>query len=767
MRSALISMLALAALALYQQWVNRHEAVEGWLTWILLTIWGWQLVLAASMLLAGHAVVVRLLGIRPRSLAELFALAMPAGALAFVLGLYVAGFLGLLRPWFAVLWPPGLALLSLWCERNHLTDVRAWLVRHRLRPAPLEPFRLVATGLGLLAVVLTYLHNLSPAAITYDAAWTHLSIAQDYAREGRIVPFLADWPKTLPHLGSVLNTWGFLVPGLGQPAAKWMMALHTEFVFFLWTLVSIAATMIRLGSYRPGAWAAMFLFPAFFVYDHCLGGGADHFLAFWSAPILLALYETVATRAPRFWLMLAIVLSGALLTKSQAVMLVVPATAILLFVLLRDSLRHLRGARSPGWRRIWLPPLAALAAALVLTAPHFGASLVYHGNPLYPFAQDLFTGSTPTVPGAAVFADYILRSSGSHPPSTLVEQAKSLAIAVATFPCHPHVPESGALFAFALVLAPLVPRARSLWFALLFALATLVVWNLTYPQGRNLQGVLPVVAVVTGAVLLRALELGRLARLGVGLLLLFQIIAGFDSFFATPDRLADAVSLIRSSHDGRADRRLAEYQRDYLELGGSLPRNAVVLMHTMHTNLGINRPILHDGLGFQSLIDPRALRTARALYLRLRELGVTHIVYEPHGSAAVTRQGEVVFDALAARYQESGRSFGGMRVFALPAEPPPEEPDYEVLVANIHEQGDGLYDVADLGTVEDLPRTMRARKPPKEPLTEGNALALLSRARVVLRGRDAQLAPAVEEELSARFEPHISYSDFSVFVRKP
>jgi hypothetical protein len=711
--------------------------------------------------------VVRLLGIPPRSLAELLALAMPAGAIAFVLGLFVAGFLGLLRPWFAVLWPFGLALLALWSERNHLTKVRAWLARHRLRPAALGPFRLVATGLGLLAVVLAYLQSLSPAAMTYDAAWTHLSIAQDYAREGRIVPFLADWPKTLPHLGSVLNTWSFLVPGLDQPAEKWMMALHTEFVFFLWTLVSVAAVMIRLGGYRPGAWAAVFLFPAFFVYDHCLGGGADHFLAFWSTPILLALYETVATRALRWWLMLAVVLSGAILTKSQAVMLVVPATAILLVVLLRDTLRHLLKPRSPGWRRIWLPPAAAVAATLALTAPHFGANLVYHGNPLYPFAQDVFTGSRPTVPDAAVFADYLLRSSGSHPPSTLVDQAKSLAVAVLTFPCHPHVPESGALFAVALVLALLLPRARALRFALLFAVSTLVVWNLTYPQGRNLQGVLPVVAVVTGAVLVRALALGRLARFGVVLLLLFQVIAGLDAFFATPDRLASAVSLIRSSHDGRADKRFADFQRDYLELGASLPKKAVVLMHTMHTNLGINRPILHDGFGFQSLIDPRTLRTARALYLRLREVGVTHIVYEPHGSAAVTRQGEVVFDAFAARYQGSGRSFGGMRVFAMPSAPPPEEPDYEVLVVRIHEQDDGLYDVADLGTVEDLPREMRARKPPKVPFSEANALALLSRARVVLRGRDAQLPPTVTEALSARFDEYVSYSDFSVFIRKP
>ena len=36
---------------------------------------------------------------------------------------------------------------------------------------------------------------MSPDAINYDASWNHLVIAQDYAREGRIVPFPGDWMR--------------------------------------------------------------------------------------------------------------------------------------------------------------------------------------------------------------------------------------------------------------------------------------------------------------------------------------------------------------------------------------------------------------------------------------------------------------------------------------------------------------------------------------------------------------------------------------------
>jgi len=766
-RSVVVGLVALAALGVSIQWLDERTPVSTWLAWSLLTIWGWQLVLAASMVLVGHAVVVGWLGVRPRSLAETLAFAVPVGALAFALGIFVAGFLGWLRPWFAVAWPLALVLLAQKSDRTRPLALRDWLHRYRPRSRAIELFSLLATGFGLIAVGLAYLQNFSPDSITFDAAWTHLTIAQDYAREGRIVPFLADWPKNLPHLGSIINTWSFLVPGLKLPAAKYMMALHTEFVFMLWTLVAVAAGMARLGGYRRGGWAAMFLFSAFFVYDHVLGGGADHFLAFWSVPVFLALLEIVTTRATRWWIVLAIVMAGAVMTKMQAVLLVAPAASILVVALLRDLVIRWRQGRWPAGQNPWRGPLAAGATALLLTAPHFGANLAYHHNPFYPFAQDIFTGSTPTVPDATLFADNLLRHWGQHPPPTLARQARTLVNAVATFPCHSDAPESGALFAVALLLAPFLPRARPIWFGLIFALGGLSTWILTYPQSRNLQGILPVVAVVTGAALVRARLLGRLARIGVSALLFLQVIAGFDSFFAGTGRINNAVALIRSSRDRRADSRFDHYQREHLEIGRSLPRNAVVLLHIKHTNLGIDRPILHDALGFQSLIDPRTFRTARQLYLSLKQLGVTHVVIEHNPSApAETRQGEVVFDTLAISCQQDTQSFGNVRVFPLPADPPPEEPDYEALLVGMSDQPDGLYDVADLDTVETLPARLQARKPPKVTMAQEPAVALIGRARAVLRGRDARLEGDAEQQLANHFDKFGTYDGFTVFVRR-
>jgi hypothetical protein len=244
-----------------------------------------------------------------------------------------------------------------------------------------------------------------------------------------------------------------------------------------------------------------------------------------------------------------------------------------------------------------------------------------------------------------------------------------------------------------------------------------------------------------------------------------QVIAGFDNFLGNPDRINDAISLIRSGRNGRAQSRFDDYQRPYIALGRSLPSDAVVLLHTMHTNLGIDRTILHDGMGFQSLIDARTFHNAREYYLRLKEIGVTHIVYEPDAAAAHTRQEEAIFAAFALPNRDAGHSFGSMRVFPLPPGPPPDERPYKVFVKGIGEQDDGLYSIADLGTVEDLPRELRLRHGPAIPLGTQPTAELLSRARVALLAHQTEIDSEARRVLDKDFGLFTTHSDFLVFVR--
>jgi hypothetical protein len=223
--------------------------------------------------------------------------------------------------------------------------------------------------------------------------------------------------------------------------------------------------------------------------------------------------------------------------------------------------------------------------------------------------------------------------------------------------------------------------------------------------------------------------------------------------------------MIQSGREGQTKTRFNEYQRPFIDLGRSLPDKAVVLLHTIHLNLGINRPILHDWLGFQSLIDARTFHNAYDLFHRLKELGVTHIVYEPGAAHAGTRQEEAIFAVFALQNMKEIHPYGPLRVFPMPTASPPYEPDYKVLLADVFDQKDGLYRVTDLSTLEELPARLRERRTPEVPLNARPIAELLARARVVLLGNDFKLDPADRQILSDRFDSFISYSDFTVHVR--
>jgi hypothetical protein len=170
-------------------------------------------------------------------------------------------------------------------------------------------------------------------------------------------------------------------------------------------------------------------------------------------------------------------------------------------------------------------------------------------------------------------------------------------------------------------------------------------------------------------------------------------------------------------------------------------------------------------MGFQSLIDARTFHNARDYYLRLKEIGVTHIVYEPDAAAAYTRQEEAIFAAFALPNRENGRSFGSMRVFPLPPAPPSEEPPYEVFVKGMGEQDDGLYAIVDLGTLEEMPREFRSRHAPATPLGSRAMPELVSAARVALLGRGTSIDSDARKVLDERFSLFTKHTDFSVFVR--
>jgi hypothetical protein len=775
-RAWIAGLFGVAGAIVLARWLNARQPLRSWLSFQLAAIWLWELYLAAACATAGYRLANRVLPRGDWTALETLAVGYPAGVVIFVLGMYVAGFLHLLRPALAIVLPG--ILLAIGAP----PVVRGWRAARAARAegggavrVSLGGLPLVATAVGLLLLGVLYLGALSPDAIDYDAAWNHLVIAQEYARMGRIVPFPGDWNKNLPHLGSVLNTWSFLVPGFGQPALRWMTALHTEFCVFVMTLVGVAATARWLADRRqPATWAAFALFPGIFVYDSNIGGSADHFLGLFAAPLLLLTGKALARLERGTCLLWGVLAGGALMTKAQGIYLVAPFAALLIVRAGQLAARGRRddpGAPTPATLLGTAGGAAGVAALVML--PHLAGNLVFFRNPVYPLLQDVFTASTPTIPDAALIVRTMLADWRYLAPEPLADKLREGAKLAFTFSFVPHysyvnqLPVFGSMFTLSLPLLPTLRDARRLWLGALLAMGAVLAWALTYWLDRNLQGVTPALIAVTAAILVRAWEVGWYARIGVVALVTVQIAWGANLYFQGADRMSGAAWLLRSTLAGRTHEALDRYRREYVALGESLPPDAVLMLHDAHSMLGIERPVVLDWIGFQGLFDYRQYRTTRDLYDRLRAAGVTHVAWLSSSPAARSKQEELIFDAFADAQGRNAQHFGAISVFAMPPAPPPPSAPYRVLAVGVADYADGLYPVDALSTCDELPPHLRhTGAPSRTSVPPATVWTLLDEATAIFVGGAVEPTGAAAEQLHRDFRQIRAYPAFRLLVRK-
>jgi hypothetical protein len=773
----LAALLCLYGIVYYGSVLDRVYPIRLWLFWHVAILWGYQAVLTVACLGTGLFVVVRLLKLVYLPGLEQAVLGMAVGVVAFTLGMYAGGALGWYHPIFAIALPTAMAAIG-WRELYRaLREARAALAE----PRPRQPWVWLATAFGTLGVGVVYLQLLTPDALNYDATWYHVAAAQDYARAGRFVPFVAHYAPNVPQLHTLLHTWGYVVPGLNEPPLRWMMALHNEFNLFLWTLVGISAAVRWLTEDQRlrGAWAALFLFPYIFVYDHNMGGAADHVLAFFAVPLLLAARRFWCSFSPTSASLLGILAAGALLTKYQAVYLLGPLVPLLgarwlLLVIARLRKRPLPLARDAAdvHRFVVWAPLLVAGLAIAVSAPHFVKNYVFHRNPVYPFMQDVFTGSRPQVPNAALLIEYVFKDLLYVPHGSLLDKLKHAGRLFLSFSFEPHYsftkhfPGFGSLFTLLLPACFLVRTRMRLLFAALMGSGGILMWALTFNVDRNLQVILPLLVSVTAALIVQLWRLGWLARLGLAPLVGLAVVWGGDApFYSGDSRIASSIALIRSGYDGRAAGRFDGYRRVYRDIGKALPADARVLLHTSHLNLGIDREILLDWSGFQGLISYAHLRTPRELHDYFRSLGITHLLYTPGERVASSRQEEVLWYAFVTRHAEFVGKFGGYRLLAMPRVPPPAEPPYRVAVFGMPGYADGVYPIEALSTIEYLWPTKRRYRSPARAVGEDRAelSSTLAGVNAVLVGDRSRFQRLIAGEL--RNAQALKYpGQFSVYL---
>jgi hypothetical protein len=673
----LAAVLALAVV-LFGYELGLHQPLGDWLFFRYLRAAVAAAVFGFASLVAGHALLVRILG-RTLPLGEHVTIALALGVLAFFLVSFSFGMLGWYGRWFFFGAPALLVAFGASRFARTVARFRRHTARVELRPR-LGAVDAGILALGVLGAGLLWFTILTPQNASYDARWYHLGIAEQYVVRGGIRPFTEGWVNgAFPQLASLLYAWAFSAPGDLFDHVE--TAAHVELVVFFMTLVGVGALFRRVSGRRSSlAWVALFAFPGIFCYDSGLVLGADHVAALWAAPIFLLALRLYERPERPFALLLGAVIAGALDTKYTAVLLL----PLPLFLGIAAMVRG-RGRRAMGHAALTL-----LATVIVLTAPHWLKNAVYYSDPLFPSLRR-FLPSRPWGEAAeAPLAGWYFLVRVPLNVSGFVEMVKTLftfSFVPHDFPqYHGNTPVFGSLFT---LLTPALlffrRRARLTW---LFAACYLglALWCFIHQFDRYLQVLVPWMAAGTAVILSTLYRQGGAIRVAVVALVTLQAVWAAGVPFIPSHRTAGGpiqsvvVELLVSRAGDPARARLMGYP-EWQALGRAIPAGATVLMHEEEVALGVSAPVVRDHPGGQGALywgEPGATSPLEVWRL-LRAHGVTHVAWAARlDHAHDTVAGGLVFFDFVTHHTDPLGEHGGFALARVRDEPPPHEPPGEV-----------------------------------------------------------------------------------------
>lgn len=456
-RSIAAACILVAGAVLFGRIVNVHYPFERWLFFRYLAAWSLTSVFVVACLIAGLRALAYVIP-GPVPLLERLVLAFALGVLVFFCGTFLAGIVGILgRPFFYA-WP---AILVAFGAKYAVLEAKRILPA--LRPfgarlvVPRRPTEIIAAVFLVVSLTGVYLQVLLPQNVCADSYWYHLPIAEHYVAAGAIRRFEEGWyVGAYPQLATLVYTWAFLAPG--KFFDHMILCSHLEFALFVATLPGVSVLAGRLVRRRPVAFAsaALFLFPEIFLYDSNVNTGADHILAFWAAPLAIALVRLGRNYSTSEGALTGLLLAGAVSTKYQASFMFLPAALFLVVLIVKH-------------RRLY-PAVVCAAACGGVTASHWLKNWIFYKDPLYPLLYKHLP-STPFHKGADELLNTVFWYSYFMPQGTPAEKLKSTLASLVTFSFIPNdwpgfhgsKPVFGSLFTLLLPALLFVRASRRLW----------------------------------------------------------------------------------------------------------------------------------------------------------------------------------------------------------------------------------------------------------------------------------------------------------------
>jgi hypothetical protein len=677
-RGWLLPLVILGALYGFARLVEPNSPIEHWYFWRYFLYWVVTLIWMASCFSCGHAIVRRILR-SPLPVLEQVTVNFAVGVLAFFMLMFFGGILRMYgAAWFVAL-PLFMLAVGARPTFRYLKRLRRHVNAARARgQRPFASFEALFWAFGLIALFLFYVPILVPQHLGYDSSWYHVPIGEHYARLGRIARFPEGWYSgTIPHLASVVYCFAFLLPR-GSLFDYMELASHLEFASCLMMLPGIPALVRRLA---PGArahvsWLAFFAFPGLYWYDLWVGG--DQFSALWSIPICLGLLRTFPRLDWRHGSLLACGIAGETLTKySASGILLGPALAIALRMiwlglgaLWRERSVSAAGHAMSGGARTG-------AAVLLLTTPLWAKNWLWYGDPFYPLLYRYFA-PRPWTPDAATYvADFGKDMQTWRPPPGIagfVETLKgtfSHAFVAADFSPGPL---RGALFTLMCGCIPFVRAPWRLWGTAIVVNLAIFGWYFQMHQDRYLIAFMPAMAAVAMATALLAWRTSLAARWSLVALLSFHAVWSLSVFSLGPPnyQYRSLLDFLVAAAAGTPDAGMGDAAR-WDHIGKTLAKDAKVLVHGLHAHTGLGHPSVSDWKRTAAGVSYGRLASSRAFYDKMREFGVTDLVWATNwGDDSIA--GDLRFFEFTSRYT-TPRQVDGLNVAAMPSQPPPDTAD--------------------------------------------------------------------------------------------
>ncbi len=747
LRALGVLVLLLAAAVVLGKAVEPHYPFEHWLFFRYAGYWTCSLACLAGAAGVGHLTVERLFRLK-LPFHEAVVCALSVGLFEFELGMLVVGALhGFRTPTFVLL---PLSFLAGGAEGLRVLGSRAARLFRSARP-PQSLLGLASVGFGLLVLAAIYFAMLSPENIQFDSRWKHMSLAEDWVASGGLRRKEEGWLfAARPHMTSLLYAWAFLLPGAAKLFDKMLLCAHLELVVFLvTTLVGIPALVRRLVPKADArvVWAARFLFPGLLLYDSSLSAGTDHIGALFMVPAALLLLRAFRSLDPRPTLLLALVLAAGALVKETIAIMLLPVP--LATIAVRAVWLFVQGKRgkvdAAVQRQAWRSPLLAAAVLVAALSPLWLENLLWYGDPLYPTLNRWFSPE-PWSENAAYRFAWGYQDAQMWAPERDVNGLLETLRALVTFSFDPHdwkrfhhdVPVFGSLFTLLLPTLVLCRGVKRTAWLVGWIHVALFAWFSVHHQDRYLQGVMPLMASATAAMLILVWrQHGPVVRSALGGLVALQLVWGGDVYFFQTHAMArsplkKSIDLLSAGFEKRYGPRFA-VQTSYQNIGKAVPPNGRVLLHETNINLGTGRTTVLDNPGWQYAIEYGAQKSPVEVHALLAGLGVTHL----HARADKTKgtdslAGDIRFYDYLRRYAENPQQLASGILGELGDVPEGPFDDTVAVLSCGQDYAPGLYQVTDLSTPPFGPRLKELPKPRERATLPGDASRLIAQAEFVV-----------------------------------